>query len=250
MWPDLLAEIALQLLSAVVALYIFWDINNRSGIDLDGLKTCIRETIIQHDNNYIESSGINMEMGSEYWISLIEELGTTPDDVYFAGTKMSAWLKHAIYREPLREQFRNRLREIARRSSAKPESRHMAYILLVEKEWAENWRDFLQGIIDELADDIDPEEKRADFVNLCWSKLRIGTLKSELVLYSLVLCGTKLNVTPYLSSRLSAESLTIGIKHDTLLRGIYVNDLLDSLQPEVDYLPSPAPSRTSQETRG
>jgi hypothetical protein len=231
MWPTLLASIAVSLLSTIVGLYIFWDIDKKPPFEITQLRGLITESINLRDQSPFNRIDPNRKMGDDYWIKLIDDLDTSPDDVWFVGTKLSTWLKMPVYCSPLKAKFHRRFCEIILRAGkAKNIDGYMSYILLADPKWVLPWEIFFQEIIETLAREVKSVEKKEYLEKLCWSKVIIYTLPESSIRYSLVLCGKRLSVTQYLSSGRSVDSPTLDIKPDSDIYQLYINDLHDLLR--------------------
>jgi hypothetical protein len=231
MWPTLLASIAVSLLSTVVGLYIFWDIDRKPPFDTTQLKGLITESINLRDQSPFNRIDPNRKMGDEYWIKLIDDLDTSPEDVWFVGTKLSTWLVMPVYSTPLRVKFHRRFSEIILKAGkANKTDGYVSYILLADPKAVLNWVNFFQEIIKTLVKDVKSVEKKANLEKLCWSKVIICTLPESSIKYSLVLCGKRLSVTQYLSSGRSDDSPTLDIKPDSDIYQLYKSDLRELLK--------------------
>jgi hypothetical protein len=231
MWPSLLGSISVSLLSTIVGLYLFWDIDRKPPFDLNQLKGMITDSINSRDQSPFSRIDLNRKMGDDYWKSIISDLDTSPEDAWFVGTKLNTWLKMPVYCSPLRDKFYRRFSEIILKANkGKKVDGYRCFMLLGDAGWVEPWKDFFREIIESLAKTAPSLKKKEAIEKLCWSKIIIYPLPRDSIKYSLVVCGRHMSVTQYLSSGRSSDSPTLDIKPDSDIYKLYKSDLQDLLE--------------------
>jgi len=166
-----------------------------------------------------------MDLGETFWVGAISELDSVFEPVWFVGTRLSWWLKTGIYRGPLRAKLTGRLQTISgRRGTTKPAEGFITNIVLADANAAPIWKAFVQDIIDELTSDFADDDKESA-ESFYWSKIKINVVPSDVVRYSLILCGERLIVINYISSGRSDDSPTIDIQRGSVVWQLYINDL-------------------------
>jgi hypothetical protein len=226
-WNDLLADVAVSILAAVISIYFLQDIEKRHDDDPERIAQVIQSVFDDINRSHFVRVDRNMDMGDEYWVSLINELDVTPEPSWFVGTRLSWWLKTRTYREPLRAKLKARFKLAAsdyKDSNEEGEERYKIYILLANPDWVPKWKDFLGSIIEEFTQDKGKLETK-QLSDLCWDKIEIAILSPELTRYSLILCGERLTVTQYISVGRSEDSPTLEIRKGSVIRDLYLDDL-------------------------
>lgn len=222
-WDELLKNIAISVLSAVVSIYFLQGIERRNEIDTNEIARRIQDNLNPINQSHFVRADRNMDMGDKYWIDLVNQLSTTVEPVAFTGSRLSWWLKTRTYKEPLRVKFMERLRLAAERyERLGADSKCMTYILLSNPTWVPKWKEFFQDIIEQL---VSVEPKKKNLQELYWGKIVIGVLPKDAVRYSLILCGDRLAVTHYTSTGRSEDSPTLEIHRGSIIRNLYLDDL-------------------------
>jgi hypothetical protein len=225
-WKTLLIGLASSVLATVVTLYFLHDIRKDHSLTADDMRNVLAENMNQTNCSHFGRVDRNMDMGDEFWISMIDEIASTPEPVWFVGSSLSWWLKTRTYKEPLKRGLVKRLESIpVDNLSSHADHYPMTFVFLAKSDAVAVWKEFFGHIIDELTRHQDRNKKK-ELENYYWNTIMIREIPKVHSKYSLVLCGDRLAVTPYTSTGRSEDSPSLEIKKDSVVRKLFIDDLM------------------------
>lgn len=188
------------------------------GVATSVLATLITVYFIESDPEPVNTSGIlragrNREMGDDYWIGLIRELHETPTAAVFIGSSLSRWRDLLDYAHPLAEKLRMRA---ARADDESVPGAYTTVFVLREPHERDQWIAWCRSALSATFPNTSDPLRRG--------RVCVYLSGKHVVPYSLVSCGKRLSVTPYIDDNLTvANSPTLDIDPESNLGQVYVN---------------------------
>lgn len=218
-WAELLRGIAVSVIAAIVSILVLAH-DQREHLQVEKLA----ELLAVKRSPYILRASRNQDVSEEEWLDLITDLDTTPEPVWFLGTKLSWWTKAESYREPLQRKLVGRLKKALANNGQDGGEYYITNILLGDPRMVSIWETLIASVIEEA---VAPrgEDQRSTLRNVCREKFLIGLLPPESVKYSAVLCGSQLSVTNYISHGDTPDCPTLSIRGSSAIWRLYANDL-------------------------
>ena len=201
------------------------NLNNRKETDKT-IVDAIRNEFMQfsHIQKHFAHIGRNQDMGEFFWLNAIEDLGTTTEQVWFFGYRMSEWHKSIPYKTGLRTKFKDRFNNIILQRDVSTKNNFLTNMILVDINWLAKWGKFFSGIISEVIDEIQPQDKKK-YKTLIWNSISFYQVNEENVKYSLVLCNDKLVITMLSCTGAVNDTPTLEIHKDSDIRKFFENDI-------------------------
>lgn len=226
---EVFVGVAISILASVFCLIAFWSLGK---VDTESLLTELSEIVERHRYPHITRIDRNVNMGQEYWLDLIGELDSSEDPAWFVGTQLTLWLRPNLYHNRLREQLVKRFRNMCTRRGRGKRAHYETYILVGNRDSAEQWKDCIRKIFAESCDGLPGGSSLA---RIARERIHVGVIPLELLRYSLVLCGTRMAVTAYTSTGRSEDSPTLDVRWDSAIWRLYRADM-QNVKERIQYL--------------
>lgn len=232
----ILQGIAASVIAAIFIFLFLRDLDRRSDAALSRIEEAV--LAISTANSEFRSVNRNIDMGETFWLSLIDELETSREPVWFLGNKLSRWREGAAYRPTLKKKIILRMQNAINAINANQTGNddYQVFIMVTKDDEIPKWQDFLSSIVSETVRAANPKKSKVE------SKLKLLKLSPDRVKYSAVLCGNRLAVTAYTSSGRLEDSATFDVRMGSKTSDLYKADLKKLAESKDSEFPKEASS--------
>ncbi len=193
------------------------------GISLYGINFIKFEKSLKADNEHFVTFNANKDMGEQYWIDFINDIGKDSSPLWFVGNRHVTWIDRGLsYRKEVKKKL---IERINRALQSPPDTGWEVVIILTDSSAKDKWSEFVET-------EINPS---TNFCSVKPELIRIALIDRSTIPYSIVAHGGSLVVTPYTSQGRAAESPTFEIQRRSEVADLYFQDLeriKNSIQPE------------------
>lgn len=202
-WTILSQGFGSSVLAAIFGLYFFdW----RNSLRLQRIANLIKTSHANGDG--IIAIRKNAEFDLNFWINSVRSIATHPESVYFCGNKLFRWRSVPDYRDPLFELLQKRI-ERAKKKGAKG-NEWKTYICVTDDEALNKWKS-------EIEENLKGGKNFIETISVPQAKM----------LYSAVVTGEMLIITPYTRKFAVQECLSFSVTATSSIGKLYRSDLID-----------------------
>ncbi len=212
-----LGTIASLLASGILMLFITY----RDSTRLAEIEQAIKRLAPLGDSfalGEVEAVLRNVEVKPEKWLSLIFNLESEANAIYFVGSSLRRWRTRSIYSTPLANKLRLRML-LAHKSKSKDSRKrtHQTYFCVTDANAVVDWRSFIGA------------EVLAGFSGGIEDFGLHVVLLNPGIPYSAVCGSASLAVTPYTATRNVDESISVFLRRSGDFYKLYSKDIEDSI---------------------